>query len=450
MRELVQGSLPGSDDDVTFESDFKSPDPTEVKLRAERVQRILDPPAPAFRAREGKPSELLERIAAGLEAMAENKERGQESDKKEPDRAPMTQTKQTLSILFLDVKGFSALQDHHMPDFVDGVLGLIMKALKEHGVEHKNTWGDGVVATFSDPEDAAKAALDIQHRFRTGKPREQDLQCRISLNSGRVQILPNPITGIDDIYGRAVTFAARLEPKTAVGHIFCSEVFAGLLQESLAAQTSKLPKDIELKDFGPKPVHVVYRPGDPDPTTEVMAAIDALNNSQQGSAPTPSEDLLDDNDALWRVEPWLNDLNGEATYEYAWLEAHFHLVPGAAKKVLEILRVRGAPIQHGTKTFKVGNPPPPYRHDGDFAKLALGKWLGGQNLFRGMAALPKDRIVRKTWTQLDEMLKPQLAPGSARRFLPELMAGTEKDGFHFWHNEDGFKIMFPERIEPDE
>ena len=54
------------------------------------------------------------------------------------------------------------------------------------------------------------------------------LKLRIALHAGPVYRLPDPIFPNDTFLGTNVNFAARIEPKTEPGEIYCSQTFAAL------------------------------------------------------------------------------------------------------------------------------------------------------------------------------------------------------------------------------
>lgn len=131
------------------------------------------------------------------------------------------------SILFLDVHGWSRLDELGIVQYVGRALPRISSFLEERNAAHVNTWGDAIVATFAAATEAAAAALEIQGFFEAGDmDLPAGLRCRISLHAGDVVVQHNPITKREDIFGDAVHMAARLEPVTTPGYVFCTQRFA--------------------------------------------------------------------------------------------------------------------------------------------------------------------------------------------------------------------------------
>ena len=174
----------------------------------------------------------------------------------------------TKSILFMDVSGWSKLT---APDIhAYATKGLI--ALKEQlgGYDFINTWGDSVVATYDSAKTAAENALCIQSFFNNSYPASgvsSGLICRVSLHVGEVISCRNALLDKLDIFGAAVHVAARLEPVTKPGAIFCTKDFADRLKEvqGLAPKAWLLgPLDLD-KGFGRVEVFVLTGPNAPDP-----------------------------------------------------------------------------------------------------------------------------------------------------------------------------------------
>ncbi len=148
-------------------------------------------------------------------------------------KIPPVNSLKTLSqsILFLDVSNWSKLTHERIYRYVTDAMPKIQPLLDNAVMV--NTWGDAIVATFDSARSAAKTALNIRDLFRKGDPLDgipEGLNCRIALHHGEVMIIHNPILQKPDIFGESVHLAARLEPKTDVGMVFCTEAFAQQLQ----------------------------------------------------------------------------------------------------------------------------------------------------------------------------------------------------------------------------
>jgi class 3 adenylate cyclase len=174
----------------------------------------------------------------------------------------------TKSILFMDVSGWSKLTAPDIHAYAS--KGLI--ALKERlgGYDFINTWGDSVVATYDSAKIAAENALSIQIFFNNSYPASgvsSGLSCRVSLHVGEVIFCRNALLDKPDIFGAAVHVAARLEPVTKPGSIFCTKAFADRLKEvqGLAPKAWSLGSRELDKGFGLFEVFVLTGPNTPDP-----------------------------------------------------------------------------------------------------------------------------------------------------------------------------------------
>ena len=177
----------------------------------------------------------------------------------------------TRNLLFLDVHGWSKLPTDAIRAYVEIALPEMNKLLA--GATFKNTWGDAIVATFASARETADVALSIRHFFeRGGNGIAEGMTCRISLHQGEVLVLPNAIRGGDDIFGEAVHLAARLEPVTEPGYIFCTKEFAAALND---ARETGHPVPCPLgtrplaKDYGEIEMFAVRYANEPDPTHEL-------------------------------------------------------------------------------------------------------------------------------------------------------------------------------------
>ena len=163
------------------------------------------------------------------------------------------------NILFLDVVGWSGLESEQIESYVTRALPKINDILKE--AEFKNTWGDAVVAAFNQPAQAAKAALRIRDMFVRGEEGiAKGLAARIALHNGMVMVLPNAITeNQKDIFGTAVHLAARLEPVTQSGRVYCTARFASLLKDvaDTSIKTTFVRAVALPKNFGSEAAHEV-------------------------------------------------------------------------------------------------------------------------------------------------------------------------------------------------
>lgn len=138
-----------------------------------------------------------------------------------------------VAFLFADVVGYSKLAEAQILPFVEHFLGLVA-GLCEAGPAplFRNTWGDGLYFVFADSQDAAAFALNLSERMREtdwaarGLPAE--LSIRIALHAGPAYQVHDPVIGRETYTGSHVSRAARMEPITPPGQVYCSDAFVAL------------------------------------------------------------------------------------------------------------------------------------------------------------------------------------------------------------------------------
>jgi len=170
------------------------------------------------------------------------------------------------AMLFADAQGFSELTDEQIPRFVEHFLGLAGRLASDspHKPLMKNTWGDGLYFVFSNVRDAGQFALDLRDGVcftdwpTKGLP---NLNLRIGLHAGPVYSCTDPVTQRANYIGAHVSRAARIEPITPTGQVYCSQAFAALAAAEgveefrcdYVGQTSMA------KEYGTFPTYVVRR-----------------------------------------------------------------------------------------------------------------------------------------------------------------------------------------------
>jgi class 3 adenylate cyclase len=148
---------------------------------------------------------------------------------------PGSAARRIASIVFTDLHGFSRLRDENFPLFINEVLGALGAVLDDHGetVLWRNCWGDAIAAVFSDVVSAAESALRLHEALarieleKIGLP--GDLRLRIGAHAGPVMAMTDPITRKLTYWGRELTRAARIEPRTPEGEVYVTDAFAALL-----------------------------------------------------------------------------------------------------------------------------------------------------------------------------------------------------------------------------
>jgi hypothetical protein len=146
-----------------------------------------------------------------------------------------TMTRQLGAMLFTDVRGFSSLRDEHQRAFVEGILGPMGAALDAFGagkVQYRNTWGDAILAVCTDVATTAAAALALQGLMKSidlealGLP--DTLAMRVGAHVGTLITLDDPVRHLPAFWGRELTRAARIEPRTPAGEVYVTEAFAAV------------------------------------------------------------------------------------------------------------------------------------------------------------------------------------------------------------------------------
>ena len=167
------------------------------------------------------------------------------------------------SVIFADFRGFSRLRDEHYDAFVTGLLGVVAKVVDDFrdSIAYRNTWGDGIQIILADVVSASHCALAIRDAVRSfrydavGLPR--DLGLRIAAHVGRLVEIRDPLRDVRAFWGREMTRAARIEPRTPEGEVYVSEPFAALLalQPNSGCACEYVGRVTTAKDFETVPMY---------------------------------------------------------------------------------------------------------------------------------------------------------------------------------------------------
>nr|WP_082364913.1 ClpX C4-type zinc finger protein [Bosea vaviloviae] len=126
------------------------------------------------------------------------------------------------AVSFIDIKGFSVLSEEEKRRVVELIRSLVPPLLTANGARQVNMWGDGIVAVFSDVNQAVGAAVKFLRHLGV-----EQLEARIGMAWGNVKVHYNPAIGRTDIEGLTVDRAARLEAIAQPGDIILSSEFEG-------------------------------------------------------------------------------------------------------------------------------------------------------------------------------------------------------------------------------
>jgi class 3 adenylate cyclase len=137
-------------------------------------------------------------------------------------------------VLFADVVGFSALSDNQVRSFVAKFLGEIgrLGRRSSHTAIMANCWGDGLFYLFDTVADTGLFALELVDLVRRepwgAHQLPPDLTLRVAVHAGPLFAFPDPIAGRQNLWGRHITRAARIEPITPPGNVYATREFAAL------------------------------------------------------------------------------------------------------------------------------------------------------------------------------------------------------------------------------
>jgi len=143
--------------------------------------------------------------------------------------------RETFSILFLDVVGYSKLTEPQLCGYFEKCLPELSTLFfkeKDNFVE-LNTWGDGIIAVTKDPYFLARLALDLRDYFKKKNWSDlnlpSDFSCRLALNAGVAFLGHDPLRNCQGIFGSQINLSARIEPITPPGEVWVTEPFTKII-----------------------------------------------------------------------------------------------------------------------------------------------------------------------------------------------------------------------------
>jgi class 3 adenylate cyclase/tetratricopeptide (TPR) repeat protein len=165
--------------------------------------------------------------------------------------APAREVRKTVTVVFCDVTGSTALGEQIDPESLRDVQSRYFDAMREaierHGGTIEKYIGDAVMAVFGIPqlhEDdalrASRAAVDMREGLAAlNKELERDrgvtIQVRIGVNTGEV-VAGDATAGQALVTGDAVNVAARLEQHAAPGDVLLGEATYRLVHDAVDAE----------------------------------------------------------------------------------------------------------------------------------------------------------------------------------------------------------------------
>ncbi|MGB9303131.1 MAG: adenylate/guanylate cyclase domain-containing protein [Mycobacterium sp.] len=176
-----------------------------------------------------------------------------------------------VALLFTDLRGSTELYervgDATAYNMVREHFALLAAVVRSHDGAVVKTIGDAVMASFSDPAQAVRAALAMQEAIGSSASTGGDLVLKVGVHAG-----PSVVVTLNDrldYFGSTVNMAARLQGQSAGEDIVLSQTVASdpAVQELLAGVT-KRQETVALKGFA-EPVSFLRllsrrRPGDAD------------------------------------------------------------------------------------------------------------------------------------------------------------------------------------------
>jgi class 3 adenylate cyclase/tetratricopeptide (TPR) repeat protein len=165
--------------------------------------------------------------------------------------SPAREVRKTVTVLFSDVSGSTALGERLDPESLRAVMGRYFAAMKavieRHGGTVEKFIGDAVMAVFGIPllhEDdalrAVRAAAEMRDALEAlNRELESERGVRIAvrtgINTGEV-VAGDPAAGHTLVTGDTVNTAARLEQAAAAGEILLGEATHRLVRDAVAVE----------------------------------------------------------------------------------------------------------------------------------------------------------------------------------------------------------------------
>ncbi len=152
----------------------------------------------------------------------------------------MTRQKDTLAVLFADVSDSTRLYEN-MGDTaafsqVRECLQILNEAAQHFNGRVVKTIGDGAMCVFSNADDTAYAAIEMQYRIdlRPPSPGRSKLTIRIGFHFGTV------LREGDDVFGDTVNVASRMADLAVPGQILMTASTVEMLSAELRQKTRRL------------------------------------------------------------------------------------------------------------------------------------------------------------------------------------------------------------------
>ncbi len=150
-------------------------------------------------------------------------------EQRRPDFSGSTAADGTVTIVFSDMEGFTAmtqrLGDHAAHQVIKAHNHIVRRAVRKHGGQEVELQGDGFLLAFPDPAQALLCAAAIQRQCAEYSRRhpQEPIRVRIGLHCG------TPIKERDRFFGITVILAARIASMAAGGEVLVSDAMHQVL-----------------------------------------------------------------------------------------------------------------------------------------------------------------------------------------------------------------------------
>ena len=148
-------------------------------------------------------------------------------------------TQSTAAIVFADIcrstQIFETYGDVRAREILSQAISVLMNETTRHGGEVVKTIGDEVMSTFADPENAVRAAAEMQKSINQHPVLTQnEIAVKIGLHYGDVLVENN------DVFGDAVNVAARMVSLAKAKQIITTSSTVGSVSSLLRSYTRDL------------------------------------------------------------------------------------------------------------------------------------------------------------------------------------------------------------------
>ncbi len=144
-----------------------------------------------------------------------------------PDLRPHTAPDGTVTILFSDIEGSTALNerlgDKRWMEVLREHNAIVREKVKAHGGFEVKSEGDGFMVAFQSARRAVECAIAIQQALEARNAAGEAVRVRMGLHTGE------PLKEGDDFFGRHVNLAARVAGQAKGGEILVSGLLKALV-----------------------------------------------------------------------------------------------------------------------------------------------------------------------------------------------------------------------------